>query len=169
MILIALGANLPSAAGNPADTLASALRALDARNITVERQSGFYRSAAWPNPADPPFVNAVAAVRTDLSPEALLERLHDVEAQFGRSRSHANAPRTLDLDLLDYDGLVQTGPPELPHPRMEGRAFVLLPLREVVPDWRHPMSGETVDALISRLPPSDIAPLTVARDIDGLV
>lgn len=169
MILIALGANLPSTAGNPADTLVSALRTLDTRNITVKRQSGFYRSVAWPNPADPAFVNAVAAVRTDLSPEALLARLHDVEAKFGRFRSYANAPRTLDLDLLDYDGLVQIGPPELPHPRMEGRAFVLLPLREVVPDWHHPVSGETVDALISRLPPSDIASFSACRDIDGSV
>jgi 2-amino-4-hydroxy-6-hydroxymethyldihydropteridine diphosphokinase len=167
MILIALGANLPSAAGNPADTLASALRALGTRNITVERQSGFYRSAAWPNPDDPAFVNGVAAVRTHLTPQALLAQLHDVEAEFGRSRSHANAPRTLDLDLLDYDGLVQIGPPELPHPRIKERAFVLLPLRDVVADWRHPVGGWSVDELIALLPASDIAPLTELGGIDA--
>ena len=161
MILIALGANLSSSAGPPADTLVSALCALETRNITVERQSGFYRSAAWPNPADPPFINAVAAVRTSLTPVALLAQLHEVEHDFGRRRSERNAPRTLDLDLLDYDGLIQTGPPELPHPRMEERAFVLLPLRDVAPYWRHPVSGLAVDALISRLPPSDIRALPV--------
>jgi len=160
VILIALGANLSSSAGTPADTLVSALRALDTRNITVERQSGFYRSAAWPNPTDPPFVNAVAAIKTGLSPERLLARLHDVEAEFGRSRSERNAPRPLDLDLIDYDGLIQQGPPELPHPRMLERAFVLLPLRDVAPDWRHPVSGLTVGELISRLSKLDIQPLS---------
>jgi 2-amino-4-hydroxy-6-hydroxymethyldihydropteridine diphosphokinase len=133
-----------------------ALRALAAATITVERQSGFYRTAAWPNPADPPFVNAVAALQTGLSPAALLARLHAVEEQFGRHRSERNAPRTLDLDLLDYDGLVQQGPPELPHPRIVERAFVLVPLRDVAPNWRHPVSGVTVDKLIERLPPSAI-------------
>ena len=156
MILIALGANLPSPVGAPADTIVAALRALDTRNITVERQSGFYRSAAWPNPADPPFVNAVARVRTGLPPAALLACLHEVEEAFGRRRSERNAPRTLDLDLLDYEGGVQHGTPELPHPRMAERAFVLLPLKDVAPDWRHPVSGKTIDTLISELAPSDI-------------
>ena len=158
MILIALGANLPSPVGMPAQTLLAALRALTAASITVESRSGFYRTAAWPNPADPPFVNAVAAIRTSLSPAELLARLHDVEHEFGRRRAERNAPRTLDLDLLDYDGLVQQGPPELPHPRIQVRAFVLVPLSDVAPHWRHPVSGQTVSELIAQLPPSDIAP-----------
>jgi 2-amino-4-hydroxy-6-hydroxymethyldihydropteridine diphosphokinase len=161
VILIALGANLSFLAGTPADTLVSALRALDTGNITVEGQSGFYRSAAWPDPADPPFVNAVTEIRTGLSPEALLAQLHQVEAQFGRRRNERNAPRTLDIDLLDYDGLVQQGPPELPHPRIAERAFVLIPLRDVAPDWRHPVSGLSISELISRLPVSDIHRLPI--------
>ncbi len=67
--------------------------------------------------------------------------LHELEGSFGRKRSEPNAPRTLDLDILDYHGRIEQGPPQLPHPRMEGRAFVLLPLRDVAPDWRHPVSG----------------------------
>jgi len=159
VVLIALGANLPSPAGEPAQTLTAALRELAGHAITIEKRSGFYRSAAWPDPNDPLFVNAVARVATALSPAELLKVLHKVEAYFGRTRGDANAPRTLDLDLLDYDGRIEKGPPELPHPRMEQRSFVLLPLRDVAPDWTHPVSGRTVSDLIAELPPSDIARL----------
>jgi 2-amino-4-hydroxy-6-hydroxymethyldihydropteridine diphosphokinase len=159
VILIALGANLPSSAGTPAQTLQAALLELPPKRITIEKRSGFYQSTAWPDPADPPFVNAVAAIRTDLAPPALLAVLHEVEDRFGRERSEPNAPRTLDLDLLDYDGRIEEGPPLLPHPRMQDRAFVLLPLRDVAPNWRHPVSGQTVSELIERLPPTGIARL----------
>ena len=159
MILIALGANLPSPAGKPADTLNAALAGFAVRSITTEKRSGFYQSLAWPNPSDPPFINAVAAVRTNLSPSALLAALHEVEDSFGRKRAEPNAPRTLDLDILDYDGRVEHGPPVLPHPRLEGRGFVLFPLRDVAPDWRHPVSGRSISELISALPPSDIVKL----------
>jgi 2-amino-4-hydroxy-6-hydroxymethyldihydropteridine diphosphokinase len=160
VILIALGANLPSPAGKPVDTLNAALAGFPGRSITTEKRSGFYRSPAWPDPSDPPFINAVAAVRTNLSPSALLATLHEVERFFGRERSEPNAPRTLDLDILDYEGRVEQGPPVLPHPRMEGRAFVLLPLRDVAPGWLHPVSGRSISELIAALPPSDIVRLT---------
>jgi 2-amino-4-hydroxy-6-hydroxymethyldihydropteridine diphosphokinase len=156
MILIALGANLPSPAGPPQETLKTALRRLTDQSITIVKQSGFYRSVAWPDPSDPSFVNAVAAVKTDLAPAALLAVLHQTEAAFGRQRSVANAPRTLDLDLLDYDGRIEDGPPRLPHPRMDARAFVLVPLRDVAPDWRHPISGLCISELIESLPPGGI-------------
>ena len=157
MILIALGANLPSPAGAPAETLKHALILLEQGSITIERQSGFYRTAAWPNPADPPFVNAVASIKTALSPVELLAELHNIEAHFDRRRSEPNAPRTLDLDIIDFEGRVQSGPPELPHPRMHLRSFVLHPMAEIAPDWRHPVSGKSIAELIAALPPSDIA------------
>jgi 2-amino-4-hydroxy-6-hydroxymethyldihydropteridine diphosphokinase len=156
MILIALGANLASPAGPPEETLKAALGRLAGHCITIVKPSGFYRSAAWPNPDDPAFVNAVAAVKTPLDPEALLAALHETEAAFGRQRSLPNAPRTLDLDLLDYDGLIQDGPPHLPHPRLAARAFVLVPLAEVAPEWRHPITGFSVSQLIQKLPPGGI-------------
>ena len=159
MILIALGANLTSPAGAPEETLEAALSELGARGIKVEKRSGFYRSAAWPDRRDPAFVNAVAALRTALAPAPLLDVLHQVERQFGRARGPLNAPRTLDLDLIDYDGRIEQGPPQLPHPRLGTRAFVLVPLREVAPDWRHPVSGRNVSELIAALPDTEIAHL----------
>jgi len=156
VILVALGANVPSPAGQPAETLLAALRELAQCGITIEKQSGFYRNPAWPDPRDPPFINAVARINTELSPAALLDLLHQVEARFGRTRHIPNAPRTLDLDLLDYNGFIQDGPPSLPHPRMKDRAFVLVPLKDVAPDWRDPVSGQSVTDLIAALPPSQI-------------
>ncbi len=156
MILIALGANLPSPVGAPVETLTQALYLLARQNITIERQSGFYGTAAWPDPNDPPFVNGMVRVKTELAPAGLLASLHGIERHFGRTRGARNAPRTLDLDIIDYDGRVEAGPPILPHPRMHERLFVLCPLREIAPEWRHPVSGRTVSELISALPSTDI-------------
>lgn len=162
MILLGLGANLLSAAGEPAVTIASSLGAMAAQRIRVLRVSPFYRSPAWPDPSHPPYVNAVALVQTPLGPAALLAALHAIEAAFGRERSLPNAPRTLDLDIVDYDGRVEQGPPVLPHPRAADRAFVLKPLADVAPDWRHPASGQIVTALLAALPEADVAAVTKA-------
>lgn len=162
MILIGLGANLPSVAGPPQATLEAALTTLAEAGVEVIRRSRFYRSAPVP-PADQPwFVNAVVAVATMLTPEMLLALLHRIEVRFGRKRLYPNAARTLDLDLLAYDDLLRDRPegPILPHPRLYERAFVLLPLVEVAPGWRHPRLGCTVEALIARLPQGQkIAPV----------
>jgi 2-amino-4-hydroxy-6-hydroxymethyldihydropteridine diphosphokinase len=158
MIVVALGANLASAAGPPEATMRAALAVLGERGASPQTVSRFWRTPAWPDRRDPSFVNAAAAIVTALPPEALLKVLHDIETQFGRNRSQdlstgakRNAPRTLDLDLIDYNGRVQAGPPQLPHPRMAERAFVLVPLREIAPAWHHPVSGRSIDDLIAAL------------------
>jgi len=155
MILIALGANLPSPAGPPAVTLKAALARLEQRGVKILSVSSFYETPAWPDPAKPVFVNAVAAVTTVLQPVELLMLLHGVETDFGRLRSAPNAPRTLDLDLLDYDGLVMTDGVVLPHPRLAERSFVLAPLAEIAPDWRHPATGLGAGELLAVLPDRD--------------
>ena len=156
MILVALGANLPTAEGTaPAVTLRRAAAGIGAlpglRPLALSR---FWDSAAVPPSAQPRFVNAVIALEGRVDPEALLAALHDIEARFGRVRGEANAARTLDLDLIDANGAIRTGPLVLPHPRLGQRAFVLLPLADVAPAWRHPVTGEGVDALIAALDPA---------------
>lgn len=151
MVLIGLGANLASPTGPPAQTICAALQRLDRMGVKILSVSSFYQTSAWPDPSDPAFVNAVAAVNTDLQPVELLDLLHEVETAFGRLSSAPNAPRTLDLDLLDYDGVVRGGRLTLPHPRMTERSFVLVPLREIAPHWRHPVSQQTVEDLILQL------------------
>jgi 2-amino-4-hydroxy-6-hydroxymethyldihydropteridine diphosphokinase len=151
---IALGSNMRGAHGEPAAAVRHALRLLGTDGMKIIAQSQLYRSPAWPDPRDPEFVNAVARIETNLAPAALLARLHAIEADFGRTRRVANAPRPLDLDIIDYDGTISTAgeSPVLPHPRLADRAFVLLPLQEIAPDWRHPVTGLPIARLIQALP-----------------
>ena len=154
-ILIGIGANLPSDYGSPLETCIAALESLGNMAINVVRQSRWYKSAPVPVSAQPWFINGVAAVDCALAPDALLNALHEIETRFGRQRSGPAAARTLDLDLLDYRGMLRHGPPppELPHPRLADRAFVLLPMAEIAPHWTHPRSGEAIAALIAALDP----------------
>jgi 2-amino-4-hydroxy-6-hydroxymethyldihydropteridine diphosphokinase len=159
-IFIGLGANLDSPRGGPRQTLEAALKALSDHGVRVVRRSRWYRSAAYPDPRDPPFVNAVAEIASDLEPLPLLEALHDIETEFGRQRRRRWEPRPIDLDLLAYDDRhieAAEGKPASPHPRLGERAFVLLPLRELAPHWRHPVSGVLIDTLIAGLPPDQTA------------
>ena len=156
MILVALGANLPTARhGAPAEGLDAALTVLDDQGVRPVAWSRWYRSAPVPPAEGPWFVNGVVRVETTLSPVPLMARLLAIEAAFGRTRSVAGAARPLDLDLLDYDGQVihhegDDGPALiLPHPRLAERAFVLAPLIEVVPAWRHPVTGASAASLLA--------------------
>lgn len=165
VILVALGANLPSSAGPPAATLRAALGTLAQRNVVVAAMSPFYQSAAWPDPLDPQFVNGVVRLETKLTPRALLSTLKEIERAFGRETTRRNAPRPLDLDILDYNGKVDKGPPILPHPRLHERGFVLIPLRDIAPEWTHPVSSLSIDALIESLPASARAITKLGRQI----
>ena len=159
MIFISLGANLDSRDhGLPVATLSAALDALGLHNCSVLRRSSWYSSAPVPASSQPWFVNAVAQLESNLAPESLLAHLQAIEDRFGRVRSTPNAPRTIDLDLLVYDDRVlQADPgPIVPHPRMHQRAFVLLPLRELAPDWVDPRSGRSLQDLIDDLPANQL-------------
>jgi len=154
MILIGIGSNLAAPpAKTPLETAQEGLAALAAPHLEPVSCSSWYESAPVPMSDQPWFVNAVALVSTDREPEVLLARMLDVEARFGRVRSERNAARTLDLDLLDYDGLIIDTPNlTLPHPRLHERRFVLAPLGEIAPRWRHPQLGVTAAKLLALLP-----------------
>lgn len=155
MIFIGLGANLESPRfGSPLATLQAALRALDSTNSRIVASSGWYRSAPVPISGQPDYVNGVAQIETGSSPAALLAQLHEIEYEFGRERSIRNEARVLDLDLLAYDDQILDDPagPQVPHPRLHERAFVLLPLSELAPVWVHPRSGQEITTLIAALP-----------------
>ena len=165
MILIGIGANLPSPRyGEPRATCGAALAAMAEAELSIAHRSRWYKSAPVPISDQPWFINGVVRVKTALPPEALMALLLEIEETFGRSRNLANEPRILDLDLLAYGELTLEANPEgeakmsvgalqLPHPRLHERAFVLLPLMDIAPGWRHPATGQSIEDLIAMLPP----------------
>jgi len=162
LILVGIGANLPGPDGAaPRETCRAAAAALDALpGLRLRALSRWWASAPIPPlPGAPWFVNGVARLEGAADPDALLGALHAIEARFARARPYPNAPRTLDLDLLDMDGMRRAGPAlVLPHPRIHLREFVLRPLLEVAPGWRHPVLGDAA-ALLAALPAQAIRPL----------
>jgi len=131
-------------------------------DILLRRASGVYETEAVGGPADnPPFLNAVLEIDTALAPRDLLAACLAVEDEFGRTRPTEWAPRTLDIDLLLYGStVIDESGLQIPHPRLQERAFVLAPLREIAPDLRHPLLGKTIRELTDELPlPAGLAPL----------
>lgn len=166
MILIGLGSSLSFWGQSPPAIISCAVHALSSLG-KVTAASRLYESPAWPDPSDPVFFNACAAVETDLPPAAVLAGLSAIEAAFGRRRTKPNGPRTLDIDLLDYQGfsINDPGPPplELPHPRLGRRDFVLLPLRDIAADWRHPVLGTPLETMIADLGATTAKPIGPQR------
>jgi 2-amino-4-hydroxy-6-hydroxymethyldihydropteridine diphosphokinase len=171
MIFIALGANLPGPDGRaPLDTLRYAITYLNRLpHMHVIAQSRWYVTTPVPASDQPDYLNAVAVLRADagadIDPAALLARLMAIEAACGRQRNEANAARTLDLDIIAIGDTIRAAPdPILPHLRAHLRRFVLAPLADVAPGWVHPVLGETITALLARLPGDGV---TVLREPDA--
>ena len=156
MILVALGSNRAGPWGSPEATINRALAALNRNGIRLRRASRQIVTSPFGVTSQAPFVNAVAEIATAFSPSALLAKLHEIERMAGRRRNLRWGPRTLDLDLLDYDGLLRRPPqrPILPHPGIAERIFVLAPVSEIAPQWRHPVSRLTAAAMLRRLDPA---------------
>lgn len=174
--ILAFGGNLSSSIGSVIETISAALLELTARGVVVKDQSRFFQTPCFPVGAGPDYVNLVAVVSTSLGPQVLLNHLHEVEAKFGRARDSRWAGRTLDIDILSYENLIvpdlvtyqhwvdlpldvqmKEAPQNLilPHPRIQDRGFVLIPLCDVWPEWIHPVSGKTAQMLCDSLPISE--------------
>ena len=147
-VVLALGGDLAGDYPSLEALLEAALSSLPRAGLRILRRSGWWRSAAWPDPSQPAYLNGVAIVETTLSPQGVLAQILALEAAFGRKRGAANAPRTLDIDLIAYGRQVIDAPDlTLPHPRAAERRFVMGPLAEIAPDWVHPTLGKTAAEL----------------------
>ncbi|CAN5413964.1 2-amino-4-hydroxy-6-hydroxymethyldihydropteridinediphosphokinase [soil metagenome] len=140
--------------------LEAAIEALASEGLAVVARSSWWTSAAWPDPAAPAYLNGVVLVETEVSADDMLATLHRIEARFGRVRAEANAPRTLDLDLIAHGRTVTDGAVVVPHPRAHERLFVMGPLARIAPDWRHPVSGRTAaDLAVTSTVGTDATPV----------
>jgi len=174
--ILALGANLESAVGPPETTLAHAIRRLPDSGLPVLCESRLFATPAFPAGTGPNYVNSAVIVSSSETPETVLDILHRIEAEFGRARVQRWGQRCLDLDLIAAGDRVRPDPagfrawadlpPEaqrrrapahlvLPHPRLQDRAFVLIPLLDIAPDWRHPVLGRTVREMARALPAAE--------------
>lgn len=173
---VALGGNLPFGEMDPSMTLVSAVAQLVDRGLMIRSVSRFFATPCFPAGAGPDFVNAVILLESNFPAEGLMNQLHAVEKNFRRERRNRWGARTVDLDLLfmgqnvtpDVEShqlwrelsleMQQKKAPDqliLPHPRMQDRAFVLVPMMDICPDWRHPILGTTVREMVAALPEAD--------------
>lgn len=186
--LIALGSNLSNEIGASVKIVEAAIDDLSSIGLFPVETSRFFRTPAFPAGSGPDFVNAVISCETALSASAALDALHKVEERLGRTREKRWEARVIDLDLLDFSGEIlpdistfsqwrdlsikiqmERAPEQiiLPHPRIQDRLFVLIPLRDVAPDWRHPVSGATPEEMIKAFTPKDLALIVPYEDDAG--
>jgi 2-amino-4-hydroxy-6-hydroxymethyldihydropteridine diphosphokinase len=152
MILVALGSNIAGPWGSPAETAARALVELNHDPLKLVVASRLLLTAPFGKPDQPSYVNAVAQIETHLPPGELLQTLHAIEKNAGRKRADRWGPRTLDLDLIDCNGLLLAEPGlVLPHPGIAERIFVLRPIAEIAPGWRHPLTQKSAQDMLLAL------------------
>ena len=156
MIFLAIGSNLPSSFGDRFDNINLAISSLYERGIQTIKKSSFYETFSYPNKKNPKFINIVTSVRTHLQPIDLMSVLISIEERLERKRNKKNDPRTCDIDIIDYNNQVLNFQYknlylEIPHRKLISRNFVLFPLKEIFPKWKHPKTKEIIDELIHKL------------------
>ena len=146
-IYLGVGSNL----GNKKINIEKAKFRLSQNNIIIEKVSNYYESLSWPNTKDPKFLNIIIKITTIKSPNNLIRLCKKIERDLGRKKGPKNSPRICDIDIIDYDSKKLNEGIILPHPRMTGRAFVLLPVRDIASDWTHPISGVSLDTFLRQI------------------
>jgi len=160
MIILGIGSNMPSSFGDRFDNINSAISYLESYNIQVIKKSSYYETPSYPNKENPKFINIVIEVLTSLPTIDLASVLIYVEKQLERKRDVKNDPRTCDIDIIDYNGQVTTFKYKdldfmVPHTKLSLRNFVLMPLKEIIPNWKHPKTKQSIDEQISLLSNED--------------
>jgi len=160
MIILGLGSNLSSKFGDRFKNIELAISFFESHNIKILKKSSFYETPSYPNKNNPKFINMVISVKTDLKPFELMSFLLSVEKKLGRLRDKKNDPRTCDLDIIDYNNeiiefIFENNNFFSPHKNLSCRNFVLYPLKEILPLWKHPVTNESIDMLISKLSNED--------------
>ena len=160
MILLGLGSNLSSSFGDRFQNIDLAVSALEGYGIQLKRKSSYYESLSYPNKKSPKFINIVIEIETHLPPEDLASVLIFIEESLERKRKKKNDPRTCDIDIIDYKGqIIDFKYKDLdfivPHTKLIYRNFILYPLQEILPDWKHPKTKELISVLIEKLPNED--------------
>mgnify|MGYP001357227593 CR=1 FL=1 len=160
MIFVGIGSNLNSSFGDRFKNINFALSFLESYQINIIKKSNFYETPSYPNNKDPKFINIVASISTTLPSVDLVSVLLFIEEKLERKRNFKNEPRTCDIDLLDYNGQVidfkyNNLDFTVPHKELSQRNFVLIPLREISPNWKHPKTNESIDLLIDKLSNKD--------------
>ena len=151
-IYLGIGSNL----GDKKKNIEKAKFELIKENIKIIKSSNYYESLSWPNPNNPKFLNIVLQIETNLTPLNLMKKCKEIEINLGRVKSIKNSPRICDIDIIDYNKVIENSNIILPHPRMHSRNFVLLPLFEINKDWKHPILKLHIKNLILSLPNRDI-------------
>jgi 2-amino-4-hydroxy-6-hydroxymethyldihydropteridine diphosphokinase len=160
MIILGLGSNLSSKYGDRFKNIELALSLLESNNIKIVKKSSFYESLSYPNKNNPKFINMVVLVQTHLKPLDLMTLILSIEKKLERLRKKKNDPRTCDIDIIDYNSeIVEFTFRDTnflsPHISLSNRNFVLYPIKEILPTWKHPATNESIDILISKLPDED--------------
>ena len=160
MIFLALGSNLSSSFGDRFANINLAISYLENYGIQIINKSDFYETYSYPNKENPKFINIVISVKTHLSPVDLMSVLLFIEEKLERKRNKKNDPRTCDIDIIDYNNQVLDFKYKnlnitVPHIKLIFRNFVLLPLQEISPEWKHPITKENIRTIIDNLSEED--------------
>ena len=156
MIILGLGSNLKSTYGDRFKNLSLALSSLESNKIQILLKSSLYETPSYPNDKDPKFINMVIGISTNLKPSELAAATISIEESLERKRNYKNEPRTCDIDIIDYKGQIidfkyKDLNFKVPHINLVYRNFVLIPLKEILPDWKHPKTKEPIDLIIEKL------------------
>jgi 2-amino-4-hydroxy-6-hydroxymethyldihydropteridine diphosphokinase len=160
MIILSLGSNLSSTFGDRFDNLNLAVSFLESCGIIIEKKSSFYETPSYPNKKNPKFLNIIISIKSILPLVDLMSVLIYIEEKLERKRDQKNDPRTCDIDIIDYNNQILNSKYRhldlvVPHKELENRNFVLFPLQEIIPTWKHPKTGEIISTLIQKLPAED--------------